>query len=123
MHNGLRARRPNLGLGVSGQYQVVIFGSVGRAYSQIKEEQPDVVILHVDFNDTQAFQVLSMLALDHETCGIPVIARADRRISRDFICTTSSHDLGIRGVRAREGESADFRFVALWVTCVGPDRR
>ena len=71
MHIGA-GQAPDL-VSMSGQYEVVIFGSVGRAYSQIKEEQPDVVILHVDFNDTQAFQVLSMLALDHETCGIPVI--------------------------------------------------
>jgi CheY-like chemotaxis protein len=43
------------------------------AYSQIKRVQPNLVILCMRIDDTEGFQVLSMLKLDQETRGIPVL--------------------------------------------------
>jgi len=43
------------------------------AYSQIKRVQPNLVILCVRIDDAEGFQVLSMLKLDDETRGIPVL--------------------------------------------------
>ena len=49
----------------AGHYDVV--------YSQIKRVQPNLVILCVRLAEADGFQVLSMLKLDEETRGIPVL--------------------------------------------------
>ena len=56
-----------------GRYDVVFVESNDHAYSQIKRVQPDLVILCVCIEDIEGFQVLSMLKLDDETRGIPVL--------------------------------------------------
>ena len=43
------------------------------AYSHIKRVQPNLVILCIRIDDRDGFQVLSMLKLDEETRGIPVL--------------------------------------------------
>jgi len=57
----------------AGSYDVVFVESHAHAYSQIKCVQPNLVILCVSIDDVDAFQVLSMLKLDEETRGIPVL--------------------------------------------------
>ena len=57
----------------AGRYDIVFVESNEHAYSQIKRVQPNLVILCVRIEDMDGFQVLSMLKLDEETCGIPVL--------------------------------------------------
>lgn len=57
----------------SGRYDIVFVESNEQAYSQIKRVQPNLVILCVRIDDMDGFQVLSMLKLDEETRGIPVL--------------------------------------------------
>jgi PleD family two-component response regulator len=56
-----------------GSYDVVFVESHAHAYSQIKRVQPNLVILCVGLDDMNGFQVLSMLKLDEDTRGIPVL--------------------------------------------------
>ena len=60
----------------AGHYDVVFVESSEHAYSQIKRVQPNLVILCVRIDDADGFQVLSMLKLDEETRGIPVLTYA-----------------------------------------------
>jgi PleD family two-component response regulator len=57
----------------AGNYDVVFVESNEHAYSQIKRVQPNLVILCLRIDDVVGFQVLSMLKLDGETRGIPVL--------------------------------------------------
>src|SRR2546423_8541846 len=57
----------------AGHYDVVFVESSEHAYSQIKRVLPNLVILCVNIDDHDALQVLSMLKLDEETRGIPVL--------------------------------------------------
>ena len=60
----------------AGHYDVVFVESNEHAYSQIKRVHPDLVILCVRIDDTDGFQVLSMLKLDADTRRIPVLTYA-----------------------------------------------
>jgi PleD family two-component response regulator len=60
----------------AGHYDVVFVESSAHAYSQIKRVLPNLVILCVHVDDHEALQVLSMLKLDDETRGIPVLTYA-----------------------------------------------
>src|SRR5215470_11395158 len=57
----------------AGHYDVVFVESSAHAYSQIKRVQPNLVILCVQIDDADGFQVLSMLKLDADTRDIPVL--------------------------------------------------
>ena len=57
----------------AGRYDVVFVESSEHAYSQVKRVQPNLVVLCVRVDDADGFQVLSMLKLDEETRGIPVL--------------------------------------------------
>jgi len=57
----------------AGHYDVVFVESSQHAYSQIKRVQPDLVILCVQIDSGEGFQVLSMLKLDEDTREIPVL--------------------------------------------------
>ena len=57
----------------AGHYDIVFVESNDHAYSQIKRVQPNLVILCIRIDDINGFQVLSMLKLDEETRGIPVL--------------------------------------------------
>jgi CheY-like chemotaxis protein len=57
----------------AGHYDVVFVESSEHAYSHIKREQPNLVILCIRIEDRDGFQVLSMLKLDDETRQIPVL--------------------------------------------------
>jgi DNA-binding response OmpR family regulator len=55
------------------RYDVVFIESVAHAYSHIKRLQPHLIIVCVRLDQPEAFQVLSMLALDTDTRNIPVL--------------------------------------------------
>lgn len=57
----------------AGHYDVVFVESSEHAYSQIKRVQPNLVVLCVEMDQGDGFQVLSMLKLDGETRAIPVL--------------------------------------------------
>ena len=65
----------------AGQYDVVLVESTEHAYSHIKRLVPELIVVCLDIDDIDGFHVLSMLKLDNETRGIPVVT-----------CTTSSDD-------------------------------
>ena len=65
----------------AGQYDVVFVESTEHAYSHIKRLCPNLIIVCLDIDDIDGFQVLSMLKLDSQTRGIPVVT-----------CTVSSSD-------------------------------
>ena len=57
----------------AGHYDVVFVESSQHAYSQIKRVQPNLVILCVQIDAMETFQVLSMLKLDDDTRNIPIL--------------------------------------------------
>jgi PleD family two-component response regulator len=57
----------------AGHYDVVFVESSEHAYSHIKRVKPNLVILCMQIEDRDGFQVLSMLKLDDETRRIPVL--------------------------------------------------
>jgi CheY-like chemotaxis protein len=57
----------------AGQYDVVFVESTERAYSHIRRLTPHLIIVCLDIEDLDGFQVLSMLKLDPETRNIPVV--------------------------------------------------
>src|SRR5215213_699374 len=65
----------------AGQYDVVFVESTEHAYSHIKRLTPHLIIVCLDIDDLDGFQVLSMLKLDDETKAIPVVT-----------CTVTSDD-------------------------------
>ena len=74
----------------AGQYDVVFVESTEHAYSHIKRLTPHLIIVCLDIDDLDGFQVLSMLKLDDDTKGIPVVT-----------CTMSQDD------QVAENESLD----------------
>jgi CheY-like chemotaxis protein len=72
----------------AGRYDVVFVESSARAYSQIKRVRPHLVILCVriddGFGDRESLQVLTMLKLDADTRGIPVLTYASGRDREAF---------------------------------------
>lgn len=70
----------------AGQYDVVFVESTEHAYSHIKRLTPHLIIVCLDIDDIDGFQVLSMLKLDEETKGIPVVTctvSSDEQVTRD----------------------------------------
>lgn len=57
----------------AGHYDMVFVAETEHAYTQIKRARPNLIILCVAMDDPLGFHVLSMLKLDDETAGIPVL--------------------------------------------------
>jgi len=57
----------------AGPYDVVFVESTEHAYSHIKRLTPHLIIVCLDIDDLDGFQVLSMLKLDTDTKNIPVV--------------------------------------------------
>ena len=57
----------------AGHYDIVFAANLEHAYSEIKKNRPDLVILCLDLDDPVGFQVLSMLKLDADTARIPLL--------------------------------------------------
>jgi CheY-like chemotaxis protein len=58
---------------MAGHYDVVFVESNAHAWSHIKHEKPSLIILCLDMNEREGFQVLSMIKLDEETRAIPLM--------------------------------------------------
>jgi hypothetical protein len=56
----------------AGEFDIVFIESVDRAYSCIKRVAPQLVIICLEVDDPNGFQLLTMLALDGDTAAIPV---------------------------------------------------
>ena len=63
----------------AGHYDVIFVESTEHAYSQIKRVAPDLVIICLEIDDPDGFQVLSMLKLDSDTKLIPVLTCTTER--------------------------------------------
>ena len=57
----------------AGHYDVVLVEPTERAYSHIKRLTPHLIIVCLDIDDLDGFQVLSMLKLDGDTKQIPLV--------------------------------------------------
>jgi CheY-like chemotaxis protein len=67
----------------AGHYDIVFAANLDHAYSEIKKTRPDLVILCLALEDPVGFQVLSMLKLDADTAGIPLLTcTADDQFAR-----------------------------------------
>lgn len=60
----------------AGHYDVVFVESAAHAYSQVKKVQPHLVIVCLNLDEDEGFRVLSMLKLDPDTRGIPLLTYA-----------------------------------------------
>jgi CheY-like chemotaxis protein len=70
----------------AGQYDVVFVESTEHAYSHIKRLTPHLIIVCLDIDDIDGFQVLSMLKLDDDTKGIPLVTctiSSDEQVTLD----------------------------------------
>lgn len=67
----------------AGHYNVVFVEAAEHAYSQIKRVRPNLVILCVQLEEMNGFQVLSMLKLDPDTREIPVLTYANELDGQD----------------------------------------
>lgn len=65
-------------------YDIVFAESSEHAYSHIRREQPNLVILFMRMENASDFRVLSMLKLDPDTESIPVLT---------YIATHEGEDL------------------------------
>jgi len=68
-------------------YNVVVVESIERAYSRIRQVQPDVVVVLMNIDDVDACQLLSMLHMDRGLHGMSVVTCAtgpDARATHPF---------------------------------------
>ncbi len=68
----------------AGHYDMVFVESSDHAYSQIKKVVPDLVILCTRIDALEGLQLLTMLKMDGDTRGIPVVTCATEHEGRDF---------------------------------------
>jgi CheY-like chemotaxis protein len=54
-------------------YNVIVVESIERAYSRIRQVQPDVVVVFMNIDDVDACQLLSMLHMDRGLRGMSVV--------------------------------------------------
>ncbi len=67
----------------NGRYNVVLIEPCATAYSRIKSVQPHLVVLCTRIEDTEAFDLLTMLKLDPETAAIPVLTYTTEEEAED----------------------------------------
>jgi DNA-binding response OmpR family regulator len=60
-------------------FDMIFVDSIARGYARIRELRPDLVVLFIAMDDHESFQLLSMLAIDRATSGIPVVTYAASR--------------------------------------------
>ena len=56
-----------------GHYDLAFVGSIDRPYSEIRKIKPGLIILCLSIEDVEDFQIMTMLKLDPETRGIPLV--------------------------------------------------
>jgi CheY-like chemotaxis protein len=74
----------------AGQYDVVFVESTEHAYSHIRRLVPHLIIVCLDIDDLDGFQVLSMLKLDPDTRFIPVVTCTITQ--QDEVCSDDLFD-------------------------------
>lgn len=74
----------------AGRYDMVFVESREHAYSQIKKNLPNLVILCTRIEELDGFQLLTMLKLDDETKDIPVLAYTTEYEGQDFDAAISA---------------------------------
>ena len=89
----------------AGRYDIVFVESTEHAYSQIKRVQPNLVILCLQVDDMDGFQVLSMLKLDAETRNIPVVT-----------CTVTSYSPARAGTFRHSAPADRVGAPAQWIS-------
>ena len=65
-------------------YDVIFVDSIAHGYSRIKQVTPDLVMVLFEIDDVAAYQLLSMLKIDGDMAGIPVVTCAIRRDDREL---------------------------------------
>ena len=68
---------------------VIVVESIERAYSRIRQLQPDVVVVFMNIDDVDACRLLSMLHMDHGLRGVSVVTCTT---GPDGDATHRSHD-------------------------------
>ena len=68
----------------AGRYDMVFVESGERAYSNIKQVLPNLVILCTRVEELHGFQLLTMLKLDPQTRDIPVLTYTTEGDGQDF---------------------------------------
>jgi CheY-like chemotaxis protein len=68
----------------AGRYEIVFVDSGARAYSQIRNILPNLVILCTRIEELDGFRLLSMLKLDPQTRDIPVLTYTTEYEGQDF---------------------------------------
>ena len=68
----------------AGRYDMVFVEPGTRAYSQIKKVHPNLVILCTRIDELDGFQLLTMLKLDPDTRGVPVLTYTTECEGHDF---------------------------------------
>jgi CheY-like chemotaxis protein len=68
----------------AGHYDMVFVESSDRAYSTVKRELPNLVVLCTRVADLDGVQLLTMLKLDPETRDIAVLSYTTEDTSQDF---------------------------------------
>jgi CheY-like chemotaxis protein len=63
------------------QYDVVFVDSDGLAYSQIKHDRPDLIVICGSIDDLDGFEVLAMLSVDEQTRQIPIVRYVTRPLT------------------------------------------
>jgi DNA-binding response OmpR family regulator len=66
------------------EYDVVFVESIVHGYSRIKQEMPDLIIVYCAIDDVDACRLLSMLQIDGDVSGTPVVTCAGRREEPEF---------------------------------------
>jgi hypothetical protein len=65
-------------------YDVIFVDSIAHGYSRIKQVTPDLVMVLFEIDDVAAYQLLSMLKIDGDMAGIPVVTCAIRHEDREL---------------------------------------
>jgi CheY-like chemotaxis protein len=73
----------------AGRYDMVFVESGEHAYSNIKQVLPNLVILCTRIEELNGFQLLTMLKLDPQTRGIPVLTYTTEYEGQDFEAAVS----------------------------------
>ena len=86
------------------RYQMLFAQSSDLAYSQIKKVRPNLVVLCGGIEELDGSQLLTMLKLDPDTRGIPLLSytpdRKDRDLDADLLRLAEEEDMLIPGYPA-----------------------
>ena len=88
----------------AGHYDVVFAADLAHAYSEVKKNRPDLVILCLTLDDPIGFQVLSMLGLDEDTRRIPLLTYTSDPVAPDRDGEADDDSAEYEGFRSGQSE-------------------